>query len=200
MGLTHRESSQGSPAMGGREVASLPGAMELHLGWNGKRASLTLAKFALSASITTDRATAHAVSGKPTAPVIQATTWRARNVRFTDEVPRRLVPRGWVSLGYKSHTKGQGHASEAGTVFPRPRLKGCQQRQSRGLRLRLATGACSERQNLRVPLGPFRSMGPVSPANAATKWRDGTSSCQLAGLLSNSPQQPEAGQAAVRPR
>ena len=114
-------------------------------------------------------------------------------VLSTDEVPRRLLPSGGVSPGYKSHTKGQGNASETGTAFPRPRPKGCQQRQSRGVRRRLAVSACSERQNLKVPPGPLWSTGPVSPATAATKWRDGTSSCQLAGPLSNSPHGPRPG-------
>lgn len=200
MGWSHRESSQGRAAMCGREVACLLGGMELPLGWSRKRATLTLAKFTLSASFTTDWATAHAVSDWLTAPVIQATTSRAWNVCFTDEIPRRPAPCGQVSFGYKSHTKGQGHASEAGRASPQPRSKGCQQRQSRGSCLRLAANACSERQNLRVPRGPLRFMGPVSPATAATKWLDGTSSCQLAGLLSNSPQQPESARAAVRSR
>ena len=186
--------------MHGHEVASLPGEMGPPLGQSHERASPFLAKFGLSASFTAGRDAAHAVSGAPMALVLPATTSCIQYVRFTDEVPRRLVPVGRVNPGYKSHTKGPGHASETGTAFPRPRLKGCQQRQSRGARLRLAGGACSERQNLRVPLGPLGFMGPVSPTNAATKWRDGTSSRQLAGLLSNSPQQPKPGQVAVRSR
>jgi len=200
MGLPHRERSQGRAAMHGHEVASLPGEMGPPLGQSHERASPFLAKFGLSASLTTGRDAAHAVSGAPMALVLPATTSCIQYVRFTDEIPRRLVPVGRVNPGYKSYTKGPSHASETGTAFPRPRLKGCQQRQSRGARLRLAGGACSERQNLRVPLGPLGFMGPVSPTNAATKWRDGTSSRQLAGLLSNSPQQPKPGQAAVRSR
>lgn len=202
VGLSHRERSQGRAAMGGREVAGLPGEMEWHVGWAAKRASSLLAKFDLSASFQTGRVAAHAVSGVLTVPVAHAATSRTWNIRFTDEVPRRPALTGWVSLGYKLDTKGRGHASETGTVFPRPRPKGCQQRQSRGLRQRRATvpGACSERQNLRVPLGPFRSTGPVSPATAATKWPGRTSSGQLVGMLSNSPTQPERGQVAVRSR
>ena len=201
MGLIiHRECSQDRAAMGGLEVASLPGEMGLPLGQSHERASPFLAKFVLSAFSATGRDAAQAVSGAPIALVLPATTSRTQYVRFTDEVPRRPVLGGLVSLGYKSHTKGWGHASETGTAFPRPRPKGCQQRQSRGADDRLAGHPCSERQNLRVLPGPLRFMGPVSPATAATKWRDGTSSCQLAGLLSNSPQQPETGQAAVRSR
>jgi hypothetical protein len=197
----HRERSQGRPVMGGREVARFPGEVGLPLGQSRERASPLLAKFGQSASLATGRDAAHAASGALMALVLQAATSCAQHVRFTDEVPRRPVL-GPVSPGYKSDTKGWSHASEAGTAFPRPRLKGCQQRQSRGLRLgRLpAPNAGSERQNLRVPPGPWRSTGPVSPATAATKWRSGTSSRQLAGSLSNSPLQPPAVRTAVRPR
>jgi len=195
----HRERSQDRPVMDGREVARFPGEMGLPLGQSQERASPFLAKFDQSASFATGRDAAHAVSGAPLALVLQAVTSRVTYVRSTDEVPRCPVF-GRVSLGYKSHTKGQGHASETGMAFPRPRPKGCQQRQSRGVRLRFAASACSERQNLRVPPGPLRSTGPVSPTIAATKWRDRTSSCQMAGPLSNSPPQPEPARAAVRPR
>ena len=198
MGWSHRERSQGRAVMHGLEVASLPGGMGSPLGQSQERASPFLAKFDRSASFATGRVVAYAVSGAPLTQVLPAATSRTWFVRSTDEVPRRLVPQGWVSLGYKSHTKGRGHASEAGTVSPRPRPKGCQQRQSRGSRFRSAESACSERQNLRVSLGPPRFMGSVSPTNAATKWREGTSSPQLAGPLSNSPQQPEPAQTTVR--
>jgi len=200
VGLPHRERSQDRTAMGGHEVASFPGEMGSPLGWSHERASLSWAKFVLSASFATGRDAAHAVSGTPMALVRHAATSRAQHVRSTDEVPRRLVLGGRVSLGHKSHTKGRSNASDARTAFPRPRIKGCQQRQSRGRRARLASIACSERQNLRVPSGPLRVTGPVSPAISATKWRGGTSSRQLAGLLSNSPKYPEPGQAAVRSR
>jgi hypothetical protein len=202
MGLPHRERSQGRAVMCGHEVACLPGEMELHLGWTAERATSFLAKFDLSASFATGRAAAYAVNGMPTAPVVQATTFRTWKVRFTDEVPRRPALTGRVSLGYKSHTKGRGQASATGRVSPQPRFKGCQQRQSRGLRVGRFAGpsACSERQNLRVPHGPPQFMGPVSPAINATQWPDGTSSRQLAGPLSNSPQQPVPERAAVRSR
>jgi len=195
----HRERSQGRAAMCGREVAGFPGKMGSPLGQRQERVTTSVAKFVLSAFHATGRASAYAASGGLVSRVLHAVTSCAQFVRFTDEVPRRLLS-GGVNPGYKSYTKGQGDASEAGTAFPRPRPKGCQQRQSRGVHLRLAASACSERQNLRVPLGPSRSMGPVSPTSAATKWRDGTSSCQLAGPLSNSPPQPEPARAAVRPR
>ena len=196
----HRERSQGRAARGGHEVASFPGEMGPPLGQSHERASPCLAKFVLSASFTTGRDAAHAVSGAPMALVLPAVTSRTQHVRFTDELPRRPALGGRVGLGYKSHTKGREYASETRTAFPRPRPKGKQQRRSRGTRLGFVSSVCSERQNLRVPSGPLRVMGPVSPANAATKWRGGTSSRQLAGSLSNSPQQPEPGPAAVRSR
>lgn len=198
MGSSHRERSQGRAAMHGLEVACLPGKMGLPLGQSQERASPFLAKFDRSASFATGRAAAYAVSGALLTLVLQAVTSRTWFVRSTDEVPRRLLPHGGVNLGYKSHTKGCGYASEAGTASPRPRPKGCQQRQSRGSLFRSAESACSERQNLRVPPGPLRFIGPVSPTHAATKWREGTSSPQRAGSLSNSPQQPKPAQAAVR--
>jgi hypothetical protein len=200
MGPSHRERSQGRAARRGHEVACLPGEMGSPLGQSQERASPFLAKFDQSASSATGRVVAFAVSHVPLALVLPAITSCAWFVRSTDEVPRRLVPHGRVSLGYKSHTKGRGHASETGTAFPRPRLKGCQQRQSRGASGRSAGPSCSERQNLRVPPGPLRFMRPVSPAPNATNWRYGTSSRQRAGQLINSPQQPEPGQTAVRPR
>jgi hypothetical protein len=199
-GTTRGGRSQGGPVMGRREVASLSGEMESHLGWTEQRASALLAKFDLPVWITTGRTPAHAVSGGFLGPVRPATTSSTGNTCFTDEVPRCPSPSGGVSLGYKLETKGQGHASEAGTDFPRPRLKGCQQRQSRGWRGRLAARAGSERQNLRMPPGPPGFTGPVSPMSETTKWQDGTSSRQLTGSLSNSPQQPSSGQAAVRYR
>ena len=200
VGRSHRERSQELATMRVHEVAGLPGGKELHLGWNDERASSAVAKFVLSALFTTGRDAVQAVSGAPTYPVVQAITFRTGNVRFTDEVPRRPAHRGRVSFGYKSYTKGQGHASETGRASPQPRPKGCQQRQSRGSRLRLHADVCSERQNLRVPFGTLGFMGPVSPTFIATKWRDGTSSCQWVGSLSNSPTRPKPGPTAVGSR
>ena len=196
----HRECSQSRTAMGGGEVASLPSQVGLPLGQRPERASTSGAKFDQSALNAIGRVAAGAVSGAPGSLVVQAITSSTQLVRLTDEVPRRPISQGLVSPGYKSQTKCRGQASETGRASPRPRLKGCQQRQSRGLRRRLAASACSERQNLRVPRGPLGFMGPVSPVMSATKWRDGTSSRQMTGLLSNSPQQPKPGRTAVRPR
>jgi hypothetical protein len=201
-----RERSQGRVARRGREVACLPGVMGSHLGRSRGRETPSLSKSVLSASFVTGRAAVHAVSGALMTPVLPAITSRTRNVPLTDEVPRRPLAFGSrVSRAYKSDTKGPAHAPVTGRVSPQPRLQGCRQRQSRGARSRRGSSSsggsgCSERQNLRVPCGPLRFMGPVSPAIAATQWPDGTSSCQLAGSLRNSPQQPEPGHAAVRHR
>ena len=188
VGLPHQERSQRWVVMPSGEVASLSGAAGLHLGQSRSytlRASPFRAKYDRSA-LATDRAAANAVSRVPTTLVTQAIMLGAQHVLLTDEVPRRPILPGWVSQGYKPYAKGQGYASETGRVSPQPRSKGCQQRQSRGLRSRATDYACSERQNLRVPRGPLRTMGPVSSAIAATKWPGGTSSCQPADLLRNS--------------
>ena len=197
-----RERSQSRVVRRGREVACLPGVMGSHLGRSCGRETPSLSKSVLSASFVTGRAAVYAVSGALMTPVLPAITSRTRNVPLTDEVPRRpgLIRR--VSLAYKSDTKGPADAPVTGRVSSQPRLQGSRQRQSRGAGPRRFGGGavCSERQNLRVPCGPLRFMGPVSPAIAATQWPDGTSSCQVAGLLRNSPQQPEPGHAAVRHR
>ncbi len=198
-----RERSQGRVARRGREVACLPSVMGSHLGRSCGRETPSLSKSVLSASFETGRAAVYAVSGALMTPVLPAITSRIRNVPLTDEVPRRPLPsRSGVSLAYKSDTKGPAHAPVTGRASPQPRLQGWRQRQSRGSRLRRFgdMALCSERQNLRVPCGPLRFMGSVSPAIAATQWPDGTSSRQLAGSLRNSPQQPEPGHAAVRHR
>ena len=199
-GSSPRERSQGRAVRPGHEVACLPGWMGLPLGRSRKRASPFRAKFVLSGYFQSGRASAYAVSGALPSPVFQAITFGTEFVRFTDEIPRRPGLSRRVSASYKSHTKGLPHASVTATGSPRPRLKGCQQRQSRGALGRFPGRACSERQNLRVPLGPLRFMGSVSPAITATKWPEGTSSLQLAGWLRNRPQQPVQEHAAVSPR
>ena len=195
-----RERSQDRVARRGREVACLPGVMGSHLGRSCGRETPSLSKSVLSASFETGRAAAYAVSGVLMASVLHAVTSCTRNIHRTDEVPRRPWPsRVGVSLAYKSDTKGPAHAPVTGRGSPPPRLQGCRQRQSRGAWSLLGEGSlCSERQNLRVPCGPFRFMGQVSPAAKATKWPDRTSSCHPAGLLRNRPQQSESGHAAVR--
>jgi hypothetical protein len=193
----HRACSQGVLVRARREVACFPSEMGLPMGWSRERASVLQAKFDRSALPKAGRTAADAVSGLSVAPVRPAITSRIWFVRFTDEVLRRSGPQGRITRGYKLDTKGLSQAPVAGTSSHRPRLQGGQQRQSRGPHL---PGACSERQNLRVPHGPLRVMGSVSPVVSATKWLGGTSSRQPAGLLSNSPQYPETVRAAVRPR
>ena len=195
----HRERSQGRAVMCVHEVASLPGEAGLHMGRSQRRASPFLAKSVLSAYFSTGLGGAYAVSVPPMALVLPAITSGKWFVRPTDEVSRRP---GFlrVSVDYKSHTKGLRHASVTGRAFPQPRLRRCQQRQSRGARFRFGGIVCSERQNLRVPRGPVRFMGPVSPAVRATKWLGRTSSCQTVGPLRNSPQQPVSARAAIHPR
>ena len=195
----HRECSQGRAEMRGHEVACLPGEAGLHMGQSQRRASPFLAKSVLSASFSTGLGGAYAVSVAPMALVLPAITSCEWFVRPTDEVSRRPGSLR-VNVDYKSHTKGLRDASVTGTGFPRLRLRRCQQRQSRGARFCLGSIVCSERQNLRVPRGPVRFMGQVSPAVRATKWLGRTSSCQTAGLLRNSPQQPVPARAAVHPR
>lgn len=198
----HRERSQGRVARRGREVACLPSLLGSRLGRSRGRETPSLSKSVLSASFKTGRAAAYAVSGALMAPVLPAITSGIRNVPLTDDLPRRPSPSGSkVSVAYKSDTKGPPYAPVSGRASPPPRLQGNPQRQSSRARFRRSRDEArrGERQNLRVPCGPFRFMGQVSPALAATKWRGGTSSCQPAGRLRNRPQQPEAAHAAVRP-
>src|SRR5206468_11357151 len=94
------------------------------------RASPFLAKSVLSGRFSTGLGTVDAVSGGPMTLVLPAITSRKRFVRPTDEVPRRLgLCR--VSVDYKSYTKGPRDASATGTVSLRPRLQGCQQKQTK---------------------------------------------------------------------
>ncbi len=204
VGSAHRERSQRWVAIPNDEVASLPGTAGSPLGQSRSQtqraSSLRVKLHGLSAYSRTGRAAADAVSGVLTTLVRHAITSGTQHVLLTDEVPRRPAPPEQVSQGYKPYAKGRGYASEAGRVSPQPRLKGCQQRQSRGRCGRLSDLTGSERQNLRVPGRPLRSMGPVSSATAATKWPGRTSSDQPAELLSNSLAQPEAADQAVRKR
>jgi len=157
-----RESSQGRAVMRGREVASPLGETGLPLGLGRGRASIFLAKSVQSASFQTGLLIAYADSDAATTQVLPAITLNAWIVHSTDEVPRRPDSPNRVTAGHKPYAKGQSNASETGTAFPRPRPKGCQQRQSRGSTLGLVRESCSERQNLRVPFAPTRFMGPVS--------------------------------------
>ena len=196
---SHRERSQGRAVMRGLEVACLSIQTGSPMGRSRGRASPFLAKSVRSGHFQTGRATASTVADGSalTPPVRHAITSDQRNTHPTDEVPRCPWPlRVKVSPVYKSNTKGLADAPATGTGSSRPRLWGCRQRQSRGPR------QCGdfERQNLRVPSGPLRSTGQVSPMPAATKWPDGTSSCQRVDWLRNRLIQPGRARSAVRSR
>jgi hypothetical protein len=196
----HWERSQGQARRSGLEVACLPSLMGLPLDQDRGRASPLRAKSVFSVSAKRSRVPAHAASGMPSALVLHAITSDTRNIHLTDEVSRCPGLGGQVSANYKPDAKGLRHAPVTGRGSPQPRLWRCQQRQSRGACTWETRGMCSERQNLRVPFGSLRFMGPVSPVIKAAQWPGRTFSCQLASLLSNSPQQPERRRAAVRQR
>jgi hypothetical protein len=192
-----RECSQGLTVMSGIGVASLPGRMGSRLGKAFGRASALRAKSDFSASAKRSRDAAHAGNGMPMVIVQHAITLDTGFDRLTEEVLRHTVPVGQLSVRYKPNAKGGRHVSVAGRVSPQPRLRGWQQRRSRGPRTQFVG---SERQNLRVPSGSKKFMGSVSPVIQATPWPGGTSSCQMTGLLSNGPQQPLWKHLAVSPR
>src|SRR5580765_835150 len=156
----HWECSQGRAEMRGHEVACLPGETGLHMGQSQRRASPFLAKSVLSAYFSTGLGGAYAVSVAPMALVLPAITSSKRFVRPTDEVPRRLDS-GRVSVDYKSYTNGQRHASVTGTVSLRPRLQGCQQRQSKS--------SPTESQNRRKSAMVLGCMGKVSRDDSSHK-------------------------------
>ena len=177
-GRSCRERSQGWAAMLSRDVACLPGGAGLPLGQYCGRVSPFRTKSGFPA-IAGSLVAAQAVSGAPTVLVLPAITFCIWNIRCTGEVPRCPSSKDWVSSGYKPHAKGQGHAPVAGTGSPRPRLWGCQQRQSRCHRPGSARAPHTERQNLRVPSGAGGFMGSVSSAIKASKWPGESSSRQL---------------------
>jgi len=192
-GSSCRERSQGRPVMGGHEVASLAGEMGSPLGRSCGRASPLRAKSGRSATLNwTGLVAVNAVSGAPTTPALPAITSHTWNVCFTDEVPRRPGPQGLVIVGYKPDAKSQRHAPVTGTASLRPRLQGCQQRQSRGPGGPGSERLGSERQNLCMSGKLLGFRGPVSPGIEAPKWPGGTSSCQPPGSLRNRSKQPRA--------
>ena len=190
VGWCHWERCQGRAVMSGREVAGLAGVMGWPLGLNAGRVSPFRTKSAFPASFAGSRGASDAVIGALRYQVLPAITSHGRFVHWTDKVPRCPGACGQVSARYKPYAKGSRDAPVAGTVSPRPRLQGCQQRQSSPLR--------DERQNLRVPSRADGFMGSVSPESQVTKWPGGTSSCQHPGTLRNNPQQPGRLRAAVR--
>ena len=101
MGLSHRERSQGRAAMGGHEVACLPGEAGLHMGQSQRRASPFLAKSVLSAYFPTGLGGAYAVSVAAMALVLPAITSCEWFVRPT-----------WCDgrlLGTRRDSHGAGH-------------------------------------------------------------------------------------------
>ncbi len=172
--------------MSGIGVACLPGGMGLRLGKAAGRASALRAKSVFSASAKRSRGAVHAVSGGPTVLVQHAVTFGTGFVHLTDEVLRHTGPVGRLSLRYKPHAKGEGDVSVAGRASPQPRLRGWQQRRSRGPRTKVRWLRKAKPQSAKWAR---KFMGPVSPTIQATPWPGGTSSCQMVGLLSNSPQQ-----------
>jgi len=187
---SRRERSQDGPVMVRGDVAGLPSRTGLPLGRKDcGRASTLRAKSGFSASTGRSQGAAYAVNGVITLPVPQVIMLYTRKVHSTDEVLRCPTHRGRETAGYKPYAKGQHHAPVAGTVSPRPRLRGWQQSRSRGASSRITGRACFERQNLRVPFGSGQFMGKVSWAIQATKWPGGTSSRQPAPVLRNIPQQ-----------
>ena len=104
----------------------------------------------------------HAVSGSQIDSVRHAIMSGEWCSNLTDEVLRRLDPPGRVTVGYKSYTKGQPEALVTGTRSHWPRLKGCQQRQSR-------PPQAAERQNRREPDPGLTVMEPVSLARVSRK-------------------------------
>jgi hypothetical protein len=187
--LRFRERSQRAAAMRLYEVASLASERGLRLGRGRGRASPFRAKSVLSAYFETGLGVAYAVSDIPMPPVFHAITSCQRSVHLTDEVPRRLDPKGRATWNYKSHTKGSNDASEMGTVSSRPHPKGQQQSRSRRSPGCANNPARLERQNLNVSDGSSEFMDLVSAAAQATKWSGRTSSCQPASMLRNKPQQ-----------
>lgn len=186
---TPRERSQGCTAMCSHEVAGLSSQTGLPLGCCCGRVSPFRAKSASPPSKGIQSVVC-SVSDAIAAIVRHAIMFDTRNAHPTDEVPRRPGLINPVTLSHKSQTKSSGYASEVRTGSPRPHLKGCQKRQSRGRHSQATGWTCSERQNLNVSFGSVWSTGTVSRVNKATKWPDGTSSHQLACTLRNMPQQP----------
>lgn len=191
--------SQRGPAMDRDDVAGLPSGIGWPMGRGHGRASALLAKSVFSASLERRRGAIKTVTGTPTDPVRHVIMYRIRKVHSTDEVLRRLTSPRWVTADYKPDAKCQLYAPVTGTESPRPRLRGWQQSWSRSVWDRSGGPIGCERQNLRVPTGSVRFMGPVSLAGEAAKWPEGTSSPQPANRLRTSPQQPQTAQTAVHP-
>jgi hypothetical protein len=173
------EWSQCVSAMGRSEEASFRGQAGWRLGRVRGRASPRWAKSVVSASKRRLPVIVCADSDGQIDQVGYASTSGTWLDHITGEVPRCLPPPAGVKNGYKYAMKGQPDASVAGTVSYRPRLQGCQQRQSTSVWRK-------ERQNRKQPVqAPVTRI--VSQATPAAKWPAGTSSRQLASTLRNIP-------------
>lgn len=174
------ERSQGGPAMGHREEASLHGLAGWRSGWSGGREPCASAKSALPALMGKLPAVANSGHRQPVqTPVQHAIMPGIEHVPTTGEVPRRLFPPGGVTASYKQAVKGPPDATAAGTVSHRPCPQGCQQSQS-------SPATRDERQNRSRSVKPL-IVRKVSPAAEATKWPARTSSWQTADWLRNVP-------------
>ena|SRR3989442_11149245 len=171
------ERSQGCPAMESHEEARFRRPLGWPLGPVRRRASPHWAKSVFSASFWRIPAAADTVRGVQSVRVAQAITPDIWFDHITGEVPPCPAPHAQATAGYKQASKGQLDARVAGTVSYRPRLQGCQQRQS-------SPDQRDERQNLKQSIrAPVTRI--VSPESSATKWPVGTSSRQLSFTLRN---------------
>src|SRR5438045_6747602 len=162
-----KERSQGCPAMDGHEEARFRRPLGWPLGPDRRRASPHWAKSVFSASLWRIPAAADTVSGTQSVRVAQAITPDIWFDHITGEVPPCLASATQATAGYKQASKGQSDARGAGTVSYRPRLQGCQQRQS-------SPEQRDERQNLKQSIrAPVTRI--ASPESSATKWLVGTS-------------------------
>jgi hypothetical protein len=175
-------SSQCGSAMGRIEEASFRGLAGWRLGRFGGRASLLWAKSVVSAFFGRLPSAVCTVSGGWFELVHLVITQGVWLDHITDEVPRCLPPPAGVSNGYKQLVKGPRYASVAGTASYRPRLQGCQQRQSSSSPFEGRHERQNRKQSVSAPATRI-----VSQAIKATTWPTGTSFRKLAVLLRNIP-------------
>lgn len=192
-----RECSQCPAVMSAIGVASLPGREGSRLGKAFGRASALRAKSVFSASAKRSRGAGQAVNGVPIVLVHRAVRSGTGFVCLTDEVLRHTGPGGRLAPAISPMRKAGVTCRWREGFLPSSALE---DGSSAGVEAQERKFVGSERQNLRVPSGSGKFMGPVSPAIKATQWPGGTSSCLMAGLLSNSPQQLLWEHLAVGPR
>lgn len=171
------------------EVASFSCRVGSHPGLVYGRASESCAKPDRQALISGGPVATQAVSRRRVDMVVHAITSGQRHSHLTGEVPPRLELIPPVNAGYKASPKGQRDARVARTVSHWPRLRGCQQRQSRFPSVMAGT----ERQNHRefgIRSG-FR--GKVSRLIKATKGPAGISFRQTDRPLRNNLSRPSSG-------